>query len=339
MTTFVATTMASSSSGRLPPPADLHPDIVVKYLERLGVTPETTRAIRDQVRLLLYSCWCLPVLDWKGSSAVVCSCILLRWRSSLRFVYSCCISMRCLLLAVFAIAQSPLVPPTFSCCKRVGVPPPYQQDLQHPNVDSRKRLENLQASSLTSFITSKWKSAHASTCFGFVEPELDALLAPVGIEMELNDLRLRPAQGQRFGAPERAVAVAGQGHVCKPSNKFYVAALSDKTCGGLGVCETQREGTHCAWLRIPSSQVLFLGPVHPPLGPLRYKVGYKVEPTSNRHPVWRTCTPRSGEAPRHSLCMAILILSPDASMEVAIVTRLGFPHAACLLLLDLGNDV
>ncbi|CAN0150170.1 unnamed protein product [Scytosiphon promiscuus] len=41
--------MSSSSSGRLPPPADLHPDIVVKYLERLGVTPETTRAIRDQV--------------------------------------------------------------------------------------------------------------------------------------------------------------------------------------------------------------------------------------------------------------------------------------------------
>lgn len=42
--------MSSSRSSRLPAPSDVDPDIVVKYLERLGVTPETTRAIRDEVR-------------------------------------------------------------------------------------------------------------------------------------------------------------------------------------------------------------------------------------------------------------------------------------------------
>ncbi|CBJ32346.1 TFIID and SAGA subunit [Ectocarpus siliculosus] len=41
--------MSSSRSSRLPAPSDVDPDIVVKYLERLGVTPETTRAIRDEV--------------------------------------------------------------------------------------------------------------------------------------------------------------------------------------------------------------------------------------------------------------------------------------------------
>lgn len=42
--------MSSSRSSRLPPPSDVDPEIVVKYLEGLGVTPETTRAIRDEVR-------------------------------------------------------------------------------------------------------------------------------------------------------------------------------------------------------------------------------------------------------------------------------------------------
>lgn len=43
--------MTSSRSNRLPDVPELHPDIVVNYLQRLGVTPETTKAIRDEVRV------------------------------------------------------------------------------------------------------------------------------------------------------------------------------------------------------------------------------------------------------------------------------------------------
>lgn len=42
-------TMSSSRSNRLPDAPDLHPDIVVNYLQRLGVTPKTTEAIRNEV--------------------------------------------------------------------------------------------------------------------------------------------------------------------------------------------------------------------------------------------------------------------------------------------------
>lgn len=34
----------------MPDAPDLHQDILVKYLQTLGVTPETTKAIRDEVR-------------------------------------------------------------------------------------------------------------------------------------------------------------------------------------------------------------------------------------------------------------------------------------------------
>ena len=39
----------SASTSSMSVSSDLHPDIMVQYLKSLGVTPETTRAIRDEV--------------------------------------------------------------------------------------------------------------------------------------------------------------------------------------------------------------------------------------------------------------------------------------------------
>ena len=39
----------SASTSSMPASSDLHPDIMVQYLKSLGVTPETTRAIREEV--------------------------------------------------------------------------------------------------------------------------------------------------------------------------------------------------------------------------------------------------------------------------------------------------